>query len=165
MKDKSTHALPSFTGYLNKVFHFRDAIQQLSDARQDPEISPQSVFLAVFHSFLFRLPSFQQLEADLAEPHFQHRIGVERAFRDDVSRYSLCGFDLDSLQRMLVAVNRRLKRDKAFDESRVQGRSSPPSTTSKCCPARRDGWKISRNLDPRNLDPRNLDLDISRRHP
>jgi hypothetical protein len=140
MKYKPSHTLPSFTGYLNKVFHFRDAIQQLRDARQDPEISPQSVFLAVFHSFLFRLPSFQQLEADLAEPQFQHRIGVERAFGDDVLRYSLCGFDLDALQRMLVAVNRRLKRNKAFDEGRVQGRIVAAldgievlSSYSRCC--------------------------------
>ena len=108
MKDRPTHTLPSFTGYLNKVFDFRRAIRSLADARHEPEISPQSVFLAVFHSFVFRLPSFQQLEADLAEPDFQRRIDAGRAFRDDVLRYSLCGFDLDRLEHMLVAVNRRL---------------------------------------------------------
>src|SRR5436309_14597244 len=32
------------------------------------------------------------------------------------------GFDLDPLEAMLVDVNRRLKRGKAFDEGRVQGR-------------------------------------------
>jgi len=140
MKDKSTHTISSFTGYLNKVFRFRHAIQPLRDARHDPEISPQSVFLAVFHSFLFRLPSFQQLQADLAEPSFQRQIGVERAFGDDVLRYSLCGFDLEALQQMLVEVNRRLKRNKAFDENRVQGRIVAAldgievlSSYSRCC--------------------------------
>jgi hypothetical protein len=39
-----------------------------------------------------------------------------------VLRYSLCGFDLEALQQMLVDVNRRLKRNKAFDLGRVQGR-------------------------------------------
>ena len=142
MKYKLTHTLPSFTGYLNKVFHFRRAIEQLTDARQDPEISPQSVFLAVFHSFLFRLPSFRQLEADLAEPSFQRQIGVERAFGDDVLRYSLCGFDLQALQQMLVAVNRRLKRNKAFEGNRVQGHLVAAldgievlSSYSRCCEA------------------------------
>jgi hypothetical protein len=140
MKDKPTHTFPSFAGYLNKVFDFRHAIQSLADSRHQPEISPQSVFLAVFHSFVFRLPSFQQLEADLAEPDFQRRIGAERSFRDDVLRYSLCGFDLDRLEHMLVDVNRRLKRNKAFEEGRVQGRIVAAldgievlSSYSRCC--------------------------------
>ncbi len=45
--------------------------------------------------------------------------GAERAFRDDTLRY---GFDLEPLEAMLVDVNRRLKRGKAFDDGRVQGR-------------------------------------------
>lgn len=134
------HDLPSFTRYLNKVFRFRDQAQQLRDARQDPEISPQSVFLAVFHSFVFRLPSFLQLEADLAQPAFQRWIEAPRGFGDDVLRYSLCGFDLDALRQMLVQVNRQLKRNKAFDEGRVQGRIVAAldgievlSSYSRCC--------------------------------
>jgi hypothetical protein len=59
----------------------------------------------LFHGFVFRLPSSQQLESN-----------------DDTLRYSLCGFDLDPLEAMLVDVNRHLKRAKAFDEGRVQGR-------------------------------------------
>jgi Transposase DDE domain len=94
----------------------------MSDSRTDPEISPASVFLALFHSFIFRLPSFQQLDSELAHSYLQHWIGVERAFRDDTLRYSLCGFDVLPLEAMLVDVNRRLKRNKAFDEGRVQGR-------------------------------------------
>lgn len=93
----------------------------MADSRTDPDISPQSVFLALFHSFVFRLPSFQQLDSELAHSYFQHWIGAERAFRDDTLRYSLCGFDLAPLEAMLVDVNRRLKRGKAFDEGRVQG--------------------------------------------
>jgi len=49
-------------------------------------------------------------------------VGAARPFRDDTLRYSVCGFDLDTLEAMLVDVNRRLKRGKAFDEGRVQGR-------------------------------------------
>jgi hypothetical protein len=87
----------------------------LSDARQDPDISPQAVFLAAFYGFVLRLPSFQQLEADLTQPALQHWIGSPRAFRDDVLRYSLCAFDVAGLKRILVQVNRTLKRSKAFD--------------------------------------------------
>ena len=109
-------------GYLNKVFGFRRLAAGLYDALTDPDFSPQSVFLTVFHGFFFRLRSFQQLEADLSQPAFQHWIGAPRALSDDVLRYSLCGFDLAALQQMLVQVNRTLKRNKAFDEGRVQGR-------------------------------------------
>jgi len=94
----------------------------MSASRSDPEISPASVFLALFYSFVFRLPSFQQLDSELAHSYLQHWIGVERAFRDDTLRYSLCGFDVLPLEAMLADVNRRLKRGKAFDAGRVQGR-------------------------------------------
>ena len=120
MKEQ-THSLPSFSAWLNKGFHLRAHAGQMSDARTDPDISPASVFLALFHSFVFRLPSFQQLDSELSHSYLQDWIGAERPFHDDVLRYSLCSFDLHPLEAMLVDVNRRLKRGKAFDEGRVQG--------------------------------------------
>ena len=120
MKDRS-HNLPSFIQWMNKCFDFRQHAHRMRDARTDPDISPHSVFLAAFHGFAFRLPSFQQLDTDLSHSYFQNWIGAERAFHDDTLRYSLCGFDLGPLETMLVDINRRLKRSKAFDEGRVQG--------------------------------------------
>lgn len=123
MKDKwPVHTLPSFSQYVNKVFDFGARARAVRDARQEPEISAEAVFRAVFHGFLFRLPSFKQLEGDLAEPALQHWMGVERAFGDDVLRYSLSAFDLEPLEQMLVGVNQKLKRNKAFDPGRVGGR-------------------------------------------
>src|ERR1035441_10087085 len=84
-----THSLPGFSAYLNKGFRFRDLVARLTDARHDPDISPQSIFLALFYSFAFRLPSFQQLEADLQHSFLPQWIGAERPFRDDTLRYSL----------------------------------------------------------------------------
>jgi hypothetical protein len=139
-QDKPDHAIPSFARYLNKVFDFRTATSGLKDSRQAPEISPQSVFLAAFYGFAFRLPSFQQLESELARPHLQRWIGSDRGFGDDVLRYSLCGFDLAGLEEMLIQTNRTLKRSKAFDEGRVQGRIVAAldgvevlSSYSRCC--------------------------------
>lgn len=105
-----SHNLPSFARYLSKVFDFRSQAEQVRNARQNPDILPQSVFVAVFYGFVFRLPSFQQLEAELAEPALQRWIQAPRGFRDDVLRYSLCSFDLDALQSILVHVNRQLTR-------------------------------------------------------
>jgi len=113
---------PLWPAYLPKVFDFRTASATLSDARQDPDISSQAVFWAAFCGFVFRLPSFQQREADLRQPSLPHGIGSPRAFRHDVLRYSLCALDGPGLERLLVQVNRTLKRGQAFDEGRVQGR-------------------------------------------
>jgi hypothetical protein len=139
-QDIPVHELPSFARYLNKVFDFRAAAAALIDSRSDPDISPSSVFLAAFHGFAFRLPSFQQLEAELSQTALQQWIGADRAFRDDVLRYSLSGFDLEGLERMLVQVNRTLKRNKALDSGRVQGRIVAAldgievlSSYSRCC--------------------------------
>ena len=90
-QERPAHQLPSFARYLNKVFDFRVAAARLTDARRDPAISPLSVFLATFHGFVFRLPSLQQLEGELAQPALQRWIGARRAFGDDVLRYSQIG--------------------------------------------------------------------------
>jgi hypothetical protein len=120
MKDR-THSLPSFSAWLNKGFDLRQHAAQMRDARLDPEISPSSIFLALLHAFVFRLPSFQQLDSELNHSYLQQWIGADRAFRDDTLRYSLCGFDLDPLETLLVDVNRRFKRGQVFDPGRVQG--------------------------------------------
>lgn len=122
MHERETHSLPSFSAYLNKGFALRQHAANMRDARRNPEISPGSVFLALFHSFVFRLPSFLRLERDLKDTCLVDWIGAERSFGDDTLRYSLCGFDTAPLEDMLVDVNQRLKRGKAFDDGRVQGR-------------------------------------------
>lgn len=139
-RQDSRHELPSFARYLNKVFDFRTLTAKLRDCRRAPEIPPSAVFLAAFHGFVFRLPSFQQLEAELTQPALQRWIGAERAFHDDALRYSLCGFEIEGLEHMLVQANRTLKRNKAFDADRVQGRIVAAldgieilSSYSRCC--------------------------------
>ena len=151
-QDKPAHEIPSFARYLNQVFGFRAAAWQLTDARQDPDISPPSVFLAAFYGFVFRLPSFQQLESDLTQPQLQRWVGSGRGFGDDVLRYSLCGFDVPGLEQMLVHVNRTLKRGKALEEGRVQGRIVAAldgvevlSSYSRCCDSCLERRVCSRN--------------------
>ena len=141
MKDiQPVHQFPSFTQSVNKVYLVRDHARRLSDARHDPDIPPQAVFKALLYGFVFRIPSFKQLEGEIAEPSFQRWIGAPRPFKDDVLRYSLCGFDLNGLEQMLVDINRQLKRNKVFDQGRVQGHIVAAldgievlSSYSRCC--------------------------------
>src|SRR5215469_1790752 len=158
-QDSPVHELPSFARYLNKVFDFRSAVATMSDSRIEPGIPTSAVFLAALHGFIFRSRSFQQLEAEISQPAFQNWIGAPRAFRDDVLRYSLCGFSLPPLELMLVDINRTLKRNKVFDDGRVQGRIVAAldgievlSSYSRCCDAclerrvsiRQGGIKVER---------------------
>jgi hypothetical protein len=87
-----------------------------------------------------RLPSFQELDTELSHSYLQNWISAERAFRDDTLRYSLSSFHLEALEHMLVDTNRRLKRSKALDAGRVQGRLVAAldgievlSSFSRCC--------------------------------
>ena len=141
-QERPAHEIPSFARYLNKVFDVRTAVAGLSDSRVAPQIPPSAVFLAAFHGFVFRLPSFQQLEAELQQSALQRWIGAPRAFRDDVLRYSLSSFSAEGLEAMLVRVNRTLKRNKVFDAGRVQGHIVAAldgievlSSYSRCCDA------------------------------
>ena len=141
-QERPAHEIPSFARYLNKVFDFRTAVAGLCDSRVAPQIPPSAVFLAAFHGFVFRLPSFQQLEAELQQSALQRWIGAPRAFRDDVLRYSLSSFSAEGLEAMLVRVNRTLKRNKVFDAGRVQGHIVAAldgievlSSYSRCCDA------------------------------
>jgi len=121
MKDRA-HSLRSFSAWLNKGYDLRKHAAGRRDARRNPDISPASMFLALLPAFVFRLPSFPQLDSELSHSYLPHWIGAERAFGDDTLRYSLCSFELDPLQAMWVDVNRRFKRGKVFDQGRVQGR-------------------------------------------
>jgi hypothetical protein len=109
MKDRGARA-PSFSTWLNKGFDLRGHAAEMTGSRTDPEISPASIFLALFHAFVFRIPIFQQLDSELSSSYLQQWIGAERPFHDHTLRYSLCGFDLVPLESTLVDVNRRLKR-------------------------------------------------------
>lgn len=138
--ERPGHTLSSFDAYVDKVFHLREALCSLRDARQDPDIPPAAVFRALFYGFVFRLRSFKELEADLAQPQLRRRIGAPRSFRDDTLRYSLSSFALEPLEQMLVAANRQLKRNKAFEPGRVQGQIVAAldgmeilSSYSRCC--------------------------------
>src|ERR1019366_1452531 len=139
-QDRPVHELPSLARYLNKVFDFRATAATLTDSRVAPEIPPSAVFLAAFQRLC--LPA-AQLSATgsgvdpVCPPAMDRR---RRAFRDDVLRCSLSGFHPEGLERMLVQVNRTLKRNQAVDTGPVQGRIVAAldgievlSSYSRCC--------------------------------
>ncbi len=141
-QDRPVHELPSFSRYLNKVFDFRTAAANVTDARVEPDIPPSAVFLATFHGFVFRLRSFQQLEAEISHPAFQNWIGAPRAFRDDVLRYSLCGFSL--CPASITFSGRRV------DSSLLLPSAARCLMKNVTRPNERDGWQIEEAIEHGN---------------
>jgi hypothetical protein len=92
---------------------------RMTDACIVAEISRASIFaVSSFCVSSSQLPAVGDRTLPYLRPELD---GAERAFRDDTLQYSLCSFDLQPLEGMLVDVNRRLKRSRAFDQGRVQG--------------------------------------------
>jgi len=100
MKDK-TCSLLFFSSFL-QGFDLRRHAGQMGDARTHPEISPARVFLALFHAFVFRLPSLQPLATELSHSYLQNWIGAERAFHDDALRYTQIRREYDSVSLNLA---------------------------------------------------------------
>jgi len=122
------------------VFQFRQHLAHLSDGRRHPLVSPASVFQAVFFAFVFRLPSFHQLEQEMATGFLPHWIGSSQPFSEDTLRYSFSSFELSGLEQMLGAINQQLKRNKVFSQGQIAGRILAAldgieilSSYSRCC--------------------------------
>jgi hypothetical protein len=78
-QERPTHEILSFARYLNKVFDLRSTVADLTDCRSAREIAPAAVLRAVFHGFVFRLPSFQQLQ-NYSSPRPSHP-SAQQGFR------------------------------------------------------------------------------------
>lgn len=153
MKEEPPSALlPGFFQYLRKVFEFSRQVAALRDARRAPDYSPGVVFEALFYGAVFRLGSVHQLEAELKQPFLRHWLGLDHALSEDTLRYSLSGFEVATLERLLVEINRQLKRNKALESGRVGGRLVAAldgvevlSSESRCCEQclQRTVWETS----------------------
>ena len=49
-----------------------ESVTNIVGRGKDPEISPTCVFPALFHCFVFRLPSFQELDVEISHTYLQN---------------------------------------------------------------------------------------------
>ncbi|HTU01574.1 MAG TPA: transposase [Candidatus Sulfotelmatobacter sp.] len=140
MQDSAVQ-LTGFSRYLEKVFAFSALVAQVRDTRRAPRIPTAVVWRALFALFLFRLPSFHQLEAELQQPAFCAAVGAAGPFSEDTLRYVGSRLVPATLEALLVRTTQRLKRNKAFVEGQVAGRLVAAldgiefiASRSRCCP-------------------------------
>lgn len=104
-----------FCRYLDKCFHFRQLLPLFTDSRKKPQIPGAAVFASVLALFACNRTSLNSLEKDLL--HFPSRlrgiVGPRPPSVDTIGRVYATA-DSDGLRQILVAVHRRLKRNKAL---------------------------------------------------
>lgn len=108
--------------YLDKVYHFSGWLRTLRDDRPRPQIPTATVWLCVFFLFVFRRGSLNAIENELRTADVWTKlIGPRLPSADTIGRvFSV--FDLDLLRQCLTAWVQRLKRNKALEEGRLEGR-------------------------------------------
>jgi hypothetical protein len=103
-----------FCAYVDKVFPFREPLQQLTDSRLQPFIPTSAVFLTAFMMFATHRPSLHALEPDLRLPsRFRGLVGQWVPSVDTVGRV-YARLASDPLRDWLAAVAHLLKRNKAL---------------------------------------------------
>jgi hypothetical protein len=113
--------LSRFVNYADKRFDLRWLAGAFSDSRPQPEIPSRSVWLSMILGEVVHIPSFLQLEAETKLPQWQRWVGYGRPISHDTFGYVSERLDCGQLRRGAAWINRKLKRGKAFEASKING--------------------------------------------
>jgi hypothetical protein len=115
-----TH-LSQFVTYANKRFELSLLAGTFGDGRPQPEIPSRPVWLSLILGEVVHIPSFLQLEAETELPQWQRWVGYKHKISHDTFGYVSERLDPEQLRRGASWINRKLKRGKAFEVSKVKG--------------------------------------------
>lgn len=113
--------LSQFVTYANKRFDLSLLAGTFGDGRPQPEIPSRPLWLSLLLGEVVHIPSFLQLEAETKLPQWQRWIGYEQKISHDTFGYVSEHFDPEQLRRGASWINRKLKRGKAFEASKIKG--------------------------------------------
>jgi hypothetical protein len=113
--------LPRFVGYAQKLFRLNLLAGAFTDSRPYPEIPSRSIALTLLLGEVAQIPSLLQLQEETELPQWQQWVGYPDRISDDCLGYVSERMDPEQLRRGACWINRKLKRGKAFEESKVHG--------------------------------------------
>jgi hypothetical protein len=116
--------LPRFVRYAQKLFQLNFLAGAFTDSRPYPEIPSRSIALTLLLGEVAQIPSLYQLQAETALPQWQQWVGYPHPISDDTLGYVSERMDPEQLRQGACWINRKLKRGKAFEESKVHGLST-----------------------------------------
>lgn len=113
--------LPRFVRYVQKMFHLNFLVGAFTDSRPHPEIPARAVSLTLLLGEVTQIPSLHQLQSETQLPQWQQWVGYSHPISDDTLDYVSERMDPRKLRQGAIWINRKLKRGKAFEESKVNG--------------------------------------------
>ena len=133
--------LPRFVGYAKKMFKLNLLAGAFTDSRCDPVIPTRSVSLSLLLGEVTQVPSMLQVQSETQLPQWQQWVGYKDRISDDALGYAVQRMDPEQWRRGAIWINRKLKRGKAFEESKVNGlltvsldANEQFSSDHRCCP-------------------------------
>jgi hypothetical protein len=113
--------LSQFVHYARQRFDLHLLAGAFADARPQPQIPSRAVWLSLVLGEVVHVPSFLQLAAETQLPQWQRWGGYQDPISHDSFGYVSERLDPAQLRRGGVGINRKLKRGKAFEASKVKG--------------------------------------------
>lgn len=113
--------LSQFVRYAQKRFDLHLLAGTFADSRPQPQIPARAAWLSLVLGEVVHIPSFLQLEAETKLPQWQRWVGYKDQISHDTFGYVSERLDPEQLRRAARWINRKLKRGKAFEASKLKG--------------------------------------------
>jgi hypothetical protein len=113
--------LGQFWRYTDKVFDLPARLRGIRDHRPQAQIPTRVLSASLLLAALLRVPSLLQLQAETGRRGWQRLTGWPQAISDDALGYALERYRIEDWRAVLVAVNRTLKANKAFESAKING--------------------------------------------
>jgi hypothetical protein len=117
----SFNDLDRFVNYADKQFELRLLAGCFADDRQEPDVPGRAVGLSLLLGEVVHIPSLNQLEQETKLPQWQRWVGYQDSISHDTLGYASNRMEPERLRQGLRCINRKLKRGKGFEESKVHG--------------------------------------------
>lgn len=121
MNDDQFKDMDRFVAYAEKHFDLPLLAGCFADSRVNPEVSSRAVGLSLILGEVAHIPSLLQLEAETKLPQWQQWMGYHAAISHDTFGYVSDRMNPEQLRRACRFINRKLKRGKALEDSKMYG--------------------------------------------
>jgi hypothetical protein len=121
MNNPQFSQLSQFQAYAQKRFDLSLLAGGFADRRPQPDIPTRAVGLSLVLGEVAHIPSFLQLQAETKLPQWQAWVGYKHPISHDTFGYVSEHLDPEGLRRAGIWINRKLKRGKAFEASKIKG--------------------------------------------
>jgi len=121
MTDALFNDLDRFVTYAKKQFALALLVGCFAGKRLDPKVPDRAVALSLLLGEVAHIPSLNQLEQETKLPQWQRWMGYHDPISHDTLGYASNHMDPERLRRVAIFINRKLKRGKGLEASKMHG--------------------------------------------